>query len=108
MGMAISSFLRLFERASRSNPFVLSKVTKRFKKSLAALPPEVQSKAKEAYERWRNDMSSVDFSELKGMKGVYRVEIGLRYRALGHVEGNNFIWDWIGSHELYNSIINRR
>ncbi len=38
--------------------------------------------------------------------GEYRsVRIGLHYRALAVVEGDDFIWFWIGGHAEYDKLI---
>jgi hypothetical protein len=38
---------------------------------------------------------------------VWTVDIGLHYRAIGLREEESIIWFWIGSHEDYNTLMNR-
>ena len=39
------------------------------------------------------------------MPSVYSVRIGLNYRALGEVSGNDIFWFWIGTHADYTKLI---
>lgn len=76
-----------------------SRTTRRFRRLLAALPPQVQRQAKEAYMVFRSDPlhPSLRFKPLAA-GGFYSVRIGRRYRALGRRDATGIVWVWIGSH----------
>jgi mRNA-degrading endonuclease HigB of HigAB toxin-antitoxin module len=56
-------------------------------------------------------MGSVDFKCLTSNKNKFRAEIGRGYRVMGYQDPTDdriFIWDWLGTHAEYDSIIDRR
>ena len=66
------------------------------------LPEAVQRLADRGYAVWSRDPRhpSLRFKPFKKNQWSAR-----RYRAVGHfVEGNTFLWTWIGSHEDYNKL----
>ncbi len=86
-------------------------VTPQFRKMLAELPERIQSDAREGFERWKQDPTSVGWKSLNGMHAnVYSVQIGLRYRAIGVVskEHDTVVWMFAGSHETYNKYVEFR
>jgi hypothetical protein len=48
---------------------------------------------------------SLRYKHVQAMPSVYSVRIGLGYRALGIVSGNDITWFWIGSHADYTKVI---
>ncbi|NJO43091.1 MAG: hypothetical protein HC769_20750 [Cyanobacteria bacterium CRU_2_1] len=86
-----------------------SVATRRFWETFAKLPPPIQTLAKKIYRRWKQDPyhPSLDFKMVIPEKSVYSVRIGAHYRVLGRKEGDTMIWFWIGSHEVYNKLINQ-
>jgi hypothetical protein len=69
-----------------------------FWKLYAALPADVQEKARQAYTLFRENPFDprLQFKELAGSEGTWSVRIGLRWRALSRRAGNDIYW--IGSH----------
>lgn len=85
--------------------------TKQFREQLEALPANVQRQAEEAYALFKENPrhKGLHFSPvLTAGKNAYSVNIGDRYRAIGHLEGDTILWVWIGSHESYNRIVKQR
>ncbi len=84
-----------------------SVTTEKFIKSFAKLPKEVQKRAREAYQLWKQDNyhPSLNFKQVHDEKPIYSVRIGLSYRAIGVRDKETMIWFWIGSHESYNNLI---
>ena len=88
-----------------------SLLTKNFKKMMADLPDQVQIAARVGFDRWRRDSASVGWKRLTGFRAeLHSVEIGNRYRAVGVVdkEHNAVVWLFIGSHETYNTFLERQ
>lgn len=83
-----------------------SHVSKQWRKQFEALPDQVKDQAQVVYEKWKQDPDAVDFSPMKtvGQTGVWKINIGRRYRTVGKQDGNTIMWLWIGSHESYNNI----
>jgi hypothetical protein len=86
-----------------------SEATPRFWKLFQQLPKRIQLEAKSAYRLWKMNPRhpSLHFKQVGSISGtpVYSVRIGLRWRAMGSLEGDSIGWFWIGSHEDYNKII---
>ena len=81
-----------------------SRTTRGFRTAFAALPEEIQSQARRAYQLFRAnpDHPSLRFKKVDETENVYSVRIGLGYRALGVLDGSVIIWFWIGSHADYD------
>ncbi len=71
------------------------------------LPQEVQHRARETYELWKqnNNHPGLYFKQVHDKEPIYSVRIGLSYRALGIKQEDTLIWFWIGSHEEYNNLV---
>jgi len=84
-----------------------SRTTRSFRTAFAALPEEVQVRARRAYRLFCTDPAhpSLRFKKLEHAENVYSVRIGLGYRALGVLEGEVVIWFWIGPHADYDRLI---
>ncbi len=50
--------------------------------------------------------SAASFASIQPFKNnQWSARVGDRYRAVGRfVDGNTFVWTWIGSHEDYNKL----
>ncbi|HXL58919.1 MAG TPA: hypothetical protein VN958_21800 [Chitinophagaceae bacterium] len=61
-----------------------SVTTERFRKAMNKLPKEVQHRAREAYELWKqnNNHPGLHFKQVHDKEPIYSVRIGLSYRAL--------------------------
>lgn len=81
-----------------------SRTTRSFRDAFAILPIDIQDQARRAYRLFRSDPShpSLRFKKVEQTDNVYSVRIGLRYRALGVLDGSQVIWFWIGSHADYD------
>jgi hypothetical protein len=49
----------------------------------------------------------VSFKLVNARLAVYSVRVGLNYRALGLMDGDQITWFWIGSHADYDTLLNR-
>ena len=82
-----------------------SLTTSGFWKYYHELPEAVQRLADRGYANWSRDPRhpSLRFKPFKNNQ--WSARIGDRYRAVGRfVDGNTFLWIWIGSHEDYNKL----
>lgn len=86
-----------------------SRTTKEFWKLHDTLPRSVQIQAKIAYLRWKETPfhTSLDFKRISRKLPVYSIRIGRSYRALGRRDEDTVTWIWIGSHEAYNTLLDR-
>lgn len=85
-----------------------SRRTPQFRKRYAALPPEIQRKADEAYALFRQDPShpSLHFKKIDdGNPEVWSVRIDRNSRALGVRRQDAITWVWIGTHREYEERI---
>lgn len=84
-----------------------SRTTRRFRKALANLPPEVQEQAKEAYKLFQQNPfhPSLHFKRVHPTEPLYSVRISHSYRAIGLWEGDTIVWIWVGSHDDYERLL---
>jgi hypothetical protein len=83
---------------------VTSVRTAQFRKRYAALSPEIQRKADEAYLLFRQDPShpGLHFKKIDdGDPELWSVRIDRKYCALGFRRGDQIAWVWIGTHREY-------
>ncbi len=87
-----------------------SRTTERFRKTLAALPEQVQEQARAAYRQFQRDPShpGLRFKPVHPSEPIYSARVGRGYRAVGVLSGDTMIWYWIGSHAEYDRLISRR
>jgi mRNA-degrading endonuclease RelE of RelBE toxin-antitoxin system len=87
-----------------------SHATRSFWRALERLPAHVRRQAREAYRRFEQDPyhRSLHFKLVGGGQPIYSARIGLHYRALGIMEGEEIVWFWIGSHTEYDQILRGR
>jgi len=82
-----------------------SLTTAEFWKCYGKLPASIQLLADRGYRLWSTDPRhpSLRFKPFK--RNQWSARVGDHYRAVGRfVDGNTFIWTWIGSHEDYNKL----
>jgi hypothetical protein len=86
---------------------VESRTTKRFRRSFADLPVDVQRDANRAYRTFLDNPGhpSLQFKKLEGFDDIYSARVGLAYRALAAVKGDRVVWFWIGSHDDYDRLV---
>ena len=88
---------------------MISVTTARFRKSLNKLPKDVQARARQTYNVWKQDNNYPDlhFKQVDNKQPIYSIRVGLSYRALGIKERETMIWFWIGSHGDYNNLLSQ-
>jgi hypothetical protein len=66
----------------------------------AALPPDIQRQAREAFRRFQHGPfhPGLRFHPLRGHPDYWSARVTLSYRAVCRREGDTLYWFWIGSH----------
>ena len=84
-----------------------SVTTARFRKAFEKLPPDIQQRARQAYNLWKENPyhPGLHFKQIHQTQLIFSVRVSLSYRAMGIKEEDEMIWFWIGSHEEYNNLI---
>jgi mRNA-degrading endonuclease RelE of RelBE toxin-antitoxin system len=82
--------------------------SREFRDAYAKLPKEVQVLTRRAYRLFRSDpqQPGLRFKRLRANSNLVSVRIGLNYRALGTLSGEDVVWFWVGSHSEYDRLIN--
>ncbi len=81
-----------------------SHTTHSFRKTFKVLPPDVQRRARRAYELWR-ETPNLPGLRFKRVGDQVSVRVGRNYRALGILQGDDVYWYWIGKHDKYDRIV---
>lgn len=86
-----------------------SHLTAGFRRLFAALPAEVQQRARHSYLLWKDNPAhpGVEFKRVHPRQPIYSVRAGIGWRALGLRQGDTMIWFWIGSHAEYDGLLRR-
>ena len=86
---------------------MISRTTKKFRRSLADLPVEIKAAASAAYKLFHADPHhpSLQFKKVHTSEPVYSARITRDYRAVGVVTGNEIVWFWIGKHDEYETLL---
>jgi hypothetical protein len=86
---------------------VLSRTTERFRSQFAELPKPIQIKAASAYSLWSSNPEhpSLRFKKVHTVQPIYSVRIDRAWRAVGVLDGDTFVWFWIGSHADYDALL---
>jgi hypothetical protein len=86
-----------------------SRITKRFRELLGALPDHVRQQARESYRLFLQDPShpGLRFKKVCNDPPIYSARIGIGYRALGVLAGDTIVWFWIGSHAEYDKLLDQ-
>ncbi len=86
-----------------------SRATPRFWAAFRALPEDIQARARDTYQRFRDNPGhpSLQFNQVGGREPVYSVRVTLDYRAVGLLEGGEVTWIWIGRHDAYDRLLAR-
>ena len=81
--------------------------SRRFREMYAALPPDVRLRAKRAYHLFRHNPAhpGLNFKKVDDRDNVYSARVGLGYRALANVDGEDAVWFWIGPHSEYDRLL---
>ena len=86
-----------------------SRTTTSFRKAFAALPEDVQERAREAFRLFSDNPAhpSLQFKQVHTIEPIFSARITLHYRALARRRDNDWIWFWIGSHADYDQLLKR-
>ena len=81
---------------------ILSRGTPEFWRLYHALSAEVKAVARKNYRLWQANAfhPSLHFKSIG--KPNWSVRVGDRYRAIGRFVGDEFVWEWVGSHSDYD------
>jgi len=74
----------------------------KFKKLWNALPWDAKSAAESTFLKWKANPFNPILEWKENYHSVWRISIGIFWRAICRVDGNVVIWTWIGTHEAYN------
>ena len=72
--------------------------SRRFRSIYASLPEDVKLRAKRAYRLFQRNPAhpGLNFKKVDDQNDVYSARVGLGYRALGQMDGEDIVWFWIG------------
>jgi hypothetical protein len=84
-----------------------SRTTRRFRELFAALPAHIQIQARRSYRIFLQNPShpGLAFKRVHATQPVYSARIGIGYRAVGVMSGEDVVWFWIGSHVDYDGLL---
>lgn len=73
----------------------------------AELPDHVRLRAKRAYRLFRLNPAhpGLNFKKIDAENNIYSARVGIGYRALGQLEGEDIVWFWIGPHSEYDRML---
>ena len=81
---------------------IRSRGTTEFWRCHQSLPEAVRRLARRTYRLWTNDVRHPSLRFKKITPPNWAVRVGDHYRAVGKFVNDDFVWDWIGTHEEYN------
>jgi hypothetical protein len=74
-----------------------------------ALPEDIRARADKQFSLLKGDPNhgSLQFKKIGIREGkeIWSVRVTLKYRALAFKESNDYVWFWIGEHNVYSSLI---
>ena len=81
--------------------------TRRFWDEYASLPEHVKRQARFAYRLFLENPRhpGLRFKRIHTREPIHSVRIGLGYRALCVVSGDNVVWFWIGTHAAFDKLV---
>ena len=84
-----------------------SRTTRRFRDGYAILPKAVQEHTRQAYRQFQQDPGhpGLQFKKVHQKRLIYSARIGLNYRAVGLLSGDEIVWYWIGTHAEYDLLL---
>lgn len=87
-----------------------SSTTEQFNRLFVKLPNKVQRDAREADKLFAQNPNhpSLRFKRIHKSEPLYSVRINRDYRAVGLLEGDEILWNWIGSHADYDHFLARQ
>ena len=81
-----------------------SRTTRTFREAFKALSPEIQRRARRAYNLWREN-PNLPGLRFKRVGDEVSIRVGRDYRALGILKGDTVHWYWIGRHDEYERLL---
>jgi len=85
-----------------------SKCNQRFWDYFHSLPAHIRNLVEAKYAIWEKDPFHPSFKFQEIQPGIWRIRIGDHYRALARRKGDLVVWFWIGTHEDYNKLTQRK
>ncbi len=85
----------------------MHKATSRFWKYFERLPTFIKRHAEESYDLLKENPKHPSL-HFKKVGKFWSARIGLDYRALAVEDDSDFIWVWIGNHDEYERMINKK
>jgi len=87
--------------------FVRHRASPKFWQFYNALPSEIQKLADANYQLLKQDSSHPSL-HFKKVGKFWSVRTGIHHRALAVEEGTEVVWFWIGRHDEYERLIDKR
>ena len=85
----------------------MHKTTQAFWKYFNNLPEKIKKLSREQFSLLKKNPRHPSL-HFKKVGQLWSVRISLDYRALSYKDEENFIWVWIGTHEEYNNMLNKK
>lgn len=82
-----------------------SACSSRFWKCYLALPVKIRELADKNYQLWAAHPRHPSLQYKRLQDGLWSVRVGIHYRALAYVDGEEVVWVWIGHHSEYDKLI---
>lgn len=84
-------------------------VTDDFQKLFARLPQHVQRHTLRKLRLWQNNPlhRSLRFKPVSQTAPVWSMRVSRDYRIVGYRDDQHMTWDWIGTHNAYDKLLNR-
>jgi hypothetical protein len=81
--------------------------SRRFRDAYEELPQDVKSRAKRPYRLFRRNPAhpGLNFKKVNERDNVYSARVGLGYRALAQMDGEDVLRFWIGTHAEYDKLL---
>jgi hypothetical protein len=81
--------------------------SRQFREMYANLPAHVQLGARRAYQLFKRHPThpGLRFKCVDEEQSIYSARVGINYRALGQMNGDEIVWFWIGHHSSYDRIL---
>ena len=81
--------------------------TREFRRLFASLPRRVQRQSRQAYRLFSQNAAhpGLHFKRVLADPPMYSARVGIAYRAVGVLAGDEITWFWIGSHADYDKLL---
>ena len=84
-----------------------SRTTAAFRRMFQELPVDVQALARKAHRLWLVDphYRGLHYKKVHPTRPIFSVRIGIAWRAMGVLNGDEMTWFFIGSHSEYDDLL---